>query len=110
MSFKQRVQRSVDEAYERHGEDASYQLWNAESGAHDAALDITVLPTTQDQLVDLDLATIRQDQTLFGVRVSEVREPRKDDAVTFNGTIHLVDTARRKGRYGLEWIVAASKQ
>ena len=110
MSYRQRVRQSIDEAYEHHGEDAAYRIWNSERGEHAAAVDIKVLPTTQDQLVDFDLATVRQDQTLFGIRASDVREPRKDDVLAFDGIAFLVDTARRKGRYGLEWIVAVSKK
>jgi len=110
MSIKQHLRHAIDQAYDRHGENATYQVWDAKQAQLGDPFHVRVLPATRDRLVDFGLVDVLQDETLFRIRVSEVAKPKKNDAVTCDGTVYLVTTAHRDGRYGLEWVVGVSKQ
>jgi hypothetical protein len=111
MSGRAFAQKVIDAKYAHFGEAGTYQVWDSNLQVLGPATDVTVVPTTRDQVADLGTIEVRQAETWFAFRASEVAAPKKDDAVTetATGITYLIDTADRRDRYGLEWIVAVTK-
>ena len=78
------VQSSIDRIFTVLGEAATY------SPQGGSPTSITVIPVRDTAVIELGHTSVTAGKSLFEVRVSEVATPKRDDTITFGGTVHKV--------------------
>ena len=78
------VQSSIDRIFSILGEAATY---TPQGGSPTS---ITVIPVRDHTTLDLGQTSVAATKGIFEVRVSEVATPKRDDTITFGGTVHKV--------------------
>lgn len=108
-NFRNLANRTLDSVYDRLGEAATY--YPLVGGVLQAALSVTVMPTTREiEVQPFDQTRVKTD-TYFRVRASQIPAPTQDGMIVHAGIEWTITAApRRLDPLGLEWELGCGRK